>query len=156
MIAAVRKFEISPENQTSGNNSYSYRNGNPIIQFRIAENEYYLRSKNIKLCFDVRLVQVDAAGATSFPNNNNQSTVPPAAAGEVRLNSRTGVASLFEQLEINNSMNLLYLQTNKYKVDTVMLLCHAQCQFFQACLWKAETSLCPEIMVLGVVCLNSL
>ena len=105
MIAAVRKFEISPENQTSGNNSYSYRNGNPIIQFRIAENEYYLRSKNIKLCFDVRLVQVDAAGATSFPNNNNQSTVPPAAAGEVRLNSRTGVASLFEQLEINNSMN---------------------------------------------------
>jgi len=102
-IAAVRKFEIAPDNQTSGNSTWSYRNGNPIITFQIAPNEYYVRSKNLKLCFDVTIK--DGNGVA--PNNNNQNGV---AAGvfvpsEVRINSRVGVASLFSQLEINNAMN---------------------------------------------------
>ena len=49
-ISAVRKFEIAPDNQTSGNTKYSYRKGNPIITFSIAPQEYYVRSKNLKLC----------------------------------------------------------------------------------------------------------
>ena len=97
-IAAVRKFEIAPDNQTSGNSTWSYRNGNPIITFSIAPNEYYVRSKNLKLCFDVTLL--DGAGAA--PNNNDQNGTGEI---EVRLNSRVGVASLFSQLEINNAMN---------------------------------------------------
>ena len=97
-IAAVRKFEIAPDNQTSGNSTWSYRNGNPIITFSIAPNEYYVRSKNLKLCFDVVLKD----GAGNAPNNNDQSG---AGEVEVRLNSRVGVASLFSQLEINNAMN---------------------------------------------------
>ena len=97
-IAAVRKFEIAPDNQTSGNSVWSYRNGNPIISFSIAENSYYLRSKNLKLCFDVKLI--DANGVA--PNNNDQSG---AGLSEVRLNTRVGVGSLFSQLEITNSMN---------------------------------------------------
>jgi len=98
-IAAVRKFEIAPENQTSGNSTWSYRNGNPIISFNIAPNEYYVRSKNLKLCFDVKLI-TGAAGVAV--NNNNQAGT---AVAEVRLNSKVGVASLFSQLEINNAMN---------------------------------------------------
>ena len=97
-ISAVRKFEIAPDNQTSGNSTWSYRNGNPIITFSIAPNEYYVRSKNLKLCFDV--VLKDGAGAA--PNNNDQTG---AGEIEVRTNSRVGVASLFSQLEINNAMN---------------------------------------------------
>jgi len=97
-IAAVRKFEIAPDNQTSGNTKYSYRQGNPIITFSIAPQEYYVRSKNLKLCFDVELK--DSGG--NLPNNNDQDGT---GEREVRLNSRVGVASLFQQLEINNAMN---------------------------------------------------
>ena len=97
-IAAVRKFEIAPENQTSGNSTWSYRDGNPIITFSIAPNEYYVRSKNLKLCFDVKLL--DSAG--NPPNNNAQGG---GAAREVIFNNRVGVASLFSQLEINNFAN---------------------------------------------------
>jgi len=97
-ISAVRKFEIAPDNQTSGNSVYSYRQGNPIITFSIAPQEYYVRSKNLKLCFDVELK--DSAG--NLPNNNDQDGT---GEREVRLNSRVGVASLFQQLEINNAMN---------------------------------------------------
>ena len=97
-ISAVRKFEIAPDNQTSGNSVYSYRQGNPIITFSIAPQEYYVRSKNLKLCFDV--VLKDSAG--NLPNNNDQDGT---GEREVRLNSRVGVASLFQQLEINNAMN---------------------------------------------------
>ena len=75
-ISAVRKFEIAPDNQTSGNSTWSYRNGNPIITFSIAPNEYYVNN--------------DQTGAGEI---------------EVRTNSRVGVASLFSQLEINNAMN---------------------------------------------------
>ena len=68
-ISAVRKFEIAPDNQTSGNATWSYRNGNPIITFTIAPQEYYVRSKNLRLCFDVNLFVSDGLK----PNNNNQS-----------------------------------------------------------------------------------
>ena len=101
-ISAVRKFEIAPDNQTSGNSVYSYRQGNPIITFSIAPQEYYVRSKNLKLCFDV--VLKDSAG--NLPNNNDQDGT---GEREVRLNSRVGVASLFQQLEINNAMNQIIL-----------------------------------------------
>jgi len=97
-IASVRKFEIAPLNQTSGNSTWSYRNGNPLIQFQISPNDYYVRSKNLKLCFDVQLL----TSAGGDPNNNNQTG---AGLAEVRLNSRVATASLFSQLEINNSMN---------------------------------------------------
>ena len=97
-ISAVRKFEIAPDNQTSGNSSYSYRQGNPIISFSIAPQEYYVRSKNLKLCFDV--VLKDSGG--NLPNNNDQDGT---GEREVRINSRVAVASLFSQLEINNAMN---------------------------------------------------
>jgi len=97
-ISAVRKFEIAPDNQTSGNDTYSYRSGNPILSFSIAPQEYYVRSKNLKLCFDIELK--DSAG--NQPNNNDQTG---AGEIEVRLNNRVGVASLFSQLEINNAMN---------------------------------------------------
>lgn len=105
-IAAVRKFEIRPDNMTSGNQTYSYRAGNPILTFSIAPQNYYLRSSKLKLCFDVTLK--DSAG--NLPNNNTQDPVasptnPGGTEREVRLNSRVGVAGLFSQLEINNSMN---------------------------------------------------
>ena len=97
-IANVRKFEIAPDNQTSGNSTFSYRNSNPILSFSIAPNEYYLRSKSLRLCFDVELKD----GGGNAPNNNDQTG---AGEIEVRLNSRVGVASLFSQVEINNAMN---------------------------------------------------
>mgnify|MGYP003115331982 CR=1 FL=1 len=97
-ISSVRKFEIAPDNQTSGNSTWSYRNGNPLITFTIAPQEYYVRSKNLRLCFDVNLF----AGDENQPDNNNTDTT---ARKEVRLNSRVGVASLFSQVEINNAMN---------------------------------------------------
>ena len=99
-ISAVRKFEIAPDNQTSGNATYSYRQGNPIITFSIAPQEYYVRSKNLKLCFDVVLKDADGL----LPNNNDQAS-ELLGAREVRLNNRVSVASLFAQLEINNAMN---------------------------------------------------
>ena len=97
-IAAVRKFEIKPDNMTSGNSVYSHRNGNPLITFSISPQEYYVRSKNLKLCFDVKLYT--AVGVS--PNNNDQNG---AGLSECRLNSRVGVASLFSQVEINNARN---------------------------------------------------
>tara|TARA_R110000744_G_scaffold85918_1_gene167892 strand:- start:18761 stop:20125 length:1365 start_codon:yes stop_codon:yes gene_type:complete len=89
-IAAVRKFEISPDNQSSSNQSWSPQNGNPIITFTIANSEMWLRASKLKMCFDVELF-VPAVGAD----------VPPTA-GQCQLNDRIGVAGLFQQLEINN------------------------------------------------------
>ena len=45
-IASVRKFEIAPDNQTSGNATWSYRDGNPLITFSIAPQVLVL-----PLCF---------------------------------------------------------------------------------------------------------
>jgi len=86
-IAAVRKFQIAPDNQNSSSQKWSPQSGNPLITFTIANAEMYLRSKNLRLCFDVELF--------------TSADVPPTA-GQVQLNDRIGVAGLFQQLEINN------------------------------------------------------
>ena len=89
-IAAVRKFEISPDNQSSSNQSWSPQNGNPIITFTIANSEMWLRASKLKMCFDVQILVPGVGG-----------DVPPTA-GQAALNDRIGVAGLFQQLEINN------------------------------------------------------
>ena len=43
-ISSVKKFEIAPMNQSSGNATFSYVNGNPLVQFEIGAADLYLLS----------------------------------------------------------------------------------------------------------------
>ena len=97
-IASLKRFEIAPMNQSSGSSSFSYREGNPLIQFEIGAEDLYLMSHTMRLNFTLNLT--DAAGAQ--PNNNNQNAT---ALAEVLTNNKIGVAGCIENITISNLQN---------------------------------------------------
>ena len=98
-ISSLKRFEIAPMNQSSGSSSFSYREGNPLIQFEIGAEDLYLLSHTLRLNFQLDLT--DGAGNT--PNNNNQ--VPATGLAEVLLNNRIGCAGVIENITISNLQN---------------------------------------------------
>ena len=98
-ISSLKRFEIAPMNQSSGSSSFSYREGNPLIQFEIGAEDLYLLSHTLRLNFQLDLID----GAGNAPNNNGQAA--PAVAADVLLNNRIGTAGVIENITISNLQN---------------------------------------------------
>ncbi len=97
-ISSIKKFEIAPMNQSSGAATFSYTNGNPLVQFQVGAADLYLMSSTLRLNF--RLQLKDGAGNT--PNNNNQAG---GGVQEVLINNKVGVASVIDNITITNLQN---------------------------------------------------
>jgi len=97
-ISSIKKFEIAPMNQSSGAATFSYTNGNPLVQFQVGAADLYLMSSTLRLNF--RLQLKDGNGAT--PNNNGQAG---GAVREVLINNKVGVASVIDNITITNLQN---------------------------------------------------
>ena len=102
-ISSVKKFEIAPMNQSSGNATFSYVNGNPLVQFEIGAADTYLMSSKMRLNFRLQLtLGADNAAATKRPNNNGQDG---GAAAALLINNKIGCASVFESITVSNLQN---------------------------------------------------
>jgi len=98
IIESVQKFEISPQNQSSGESTYSYVSGNPLISFSLTASDLYLMTDKMRLNF--RLQLTDGNGAR--PNNNDQDG---GGLKEVLLNNKVGVASVIDNITVSNLQN---------------------------------------------------
>ena len=93
-IVNVEKFEILPSNQPA-NNTYSFRGSNPIIEITIPAQAKYLRPSSVRINGTLRLN--DSAGA--LVNNH---TLKAVTASAVKLNSRVGVHSCFQNVVLSS------------------------------------------------------
>mgnify|MGYP003636997756 FL=1 len=101
-IASLKRFEIAPMNQSSGSSVFSYREGNPLIQFEIGAEDLYLMSHTLRINFKLNLKNAPGA-ANVAPNNNNQ--VVATGLEEVLLNNKIGCAGCIENITISNLQN---------------------------------------------------
>ena len=104
-ISSVRKFEIAPMNQSSGNATFSYVNGNPLVQFEIGAADLYLLSSKLRLNFRLQLtLGADNAAAvpSKRPNNNGQDGT---AAAALLVNNKIGAAAVIDNITISNLQN---------------------------------------------------
>ena len=93
-IVDVEKFEILPSNQPA-NNTYSFREGNPIIQMTIPSQAKFLRPSSVRINGTLRLSNADK---TLINNNGTSSNTQ----SDVRLNSRVGVHSVFQNVVLSS------------------------------------------------------
>ena len=85
-MSGNRHIEVTPTNKTSAD-TISYKNGNPIIQFRIGSADMMLLGKSIRFCGEFSVYSDDAKtrGATTQ-----------------RMSQKLGVFSTIDQLIIRN------------------------------------------------------
>ena len=97
-IASVTNFEITPLNMSSGaaGNTFSYRNGNPIVTLRIPATQMYLLTNTLRLNYVLTVKQPDG----SLPTN---SATP--LAGQVLMSDRIGANSIFDSISVSTSTN---------------------------------------------------
>jgi len=93
-IVNVEKFEILPSNQPA-NNTYSFREGNPIIQITIPSQAKFLRPSSVRINGTLILKNSNQ----TLANNNNCSSL---AQSDIRLNSRVGVHSVFQNVVLSS------------------------------------------------------
>lgn len=94
-IVSISKARLYPINSRS---TYSFKNGNPQIDFQIApENTRLLDVNSLRLNFVLNITD-----DITRPNNQNAST---AGAKDCKLDSRVGVNSIIDTLRISNFKN---------------------------------------------------
>ena len=96
-INSTKRVEIFPSNRTNGN-TWSYKDGSPILTFDLGVQDHYLMSSTLRINFTLRVL--DATGAR--PNNDGQNG---AAAVEVRQNDKIAAMSCFQNITIANALN---------------------------------------------------
>ena len=106
-IDSVQKFEIAPQNQSSGDASFSYISGNPLISFSLSAADMYLMSDKLRLNFRLQLFD----GNNARPNNNDQDG---GGLKEVLLNNRIGAASVISNITVSNLQNNVIEYTREY------------------------------------------
>lgn len=99
-IQSLKRFEIAPMNQSSGSATFSYKDGNPLIQFEIGAEDLYLMSHTLRVNFQLDLTN----GAGTQPNNNNQDA-GATAYSSVLTDNKVGVASCIENITVTNLQN---------------------------------------------------
>ena len=92
-VAQVEKFEILPSNQPA-NNTYSFRQGNPIVTFNIGATNKLLQASSVRI--NGKLTIRDSAGNIVNNNNINQAGGTTAC----QLNGRVGVSGCFQNINI--------------------------------------------------------
>tara|TARA_R110002073_G_scaffold24415_2_gene82507 strand:- start:2978 stop:4390 length:1413 start_codon:yes stop_codon:yes gene_type:complete len=101
-IDAIEKVEILPMNPPP-NNAYSFRNGNPIVQFQIANAEKFLMGSSLRLNGTFRLNRgVSTETNIQLPDNNNNK-----GGGEfgITINNKIGLHSTIQQITLSNQQN---------------------------------------------------
>lgn len=92
IVQSVQKVEILPSNQPS-NGQYSFREGNPIVNFHIGAGSKLLRSSSLRVNGKIEVLKADG---TPVDNGDLKSS----GLVDVRLSSRVGVHSCFQNVSI--------------------------------------------------------
>jgi len=126
-IQNVEKFEILPSNQPA-NNTYSFKDGNPIITFNIGSTNKLLRPSSVRI--NGRITILDGTG--SLPGNGGlnkkRGNAGPATTSKVNYNSRIGVNGIFQNINISsNDTNQTLESVRQYgrMVSTVLPSTHS-------------------------------
>lgn len=106
-VEAIEKVEILPMNPPP-NNAFSFKNGNPIVQFQIANADKMLLGSSLRLNGTLRVnggasteaVPVIANNGGTNPNGNKGG-----ARVAVCLNERVGVHSCIQQINLSSQTN---------------------------------------------------
>ena len=98
-IATVEKFEILPSNQPA-DNIYSFRKGNPIITFNIGSTNKLLKSSSLRVNGTLTVFGADDKLVGNNSINQSRGNAGAPTTTQVKLNSRVGVSSLFQNVSL--------------------------------------------------------
>jgi hypothetical protein len=106
-IASVTNFEIAPLNQSSGTggNTFSYRNGNPIISIRIPATNMYLMTASCRLNYVLTVKQSNGDPPT------NSTLV---GGNQILLSDRIGNNSIIDSISVSTGTNSSIEQCRSY------------------------------------------
>ena len=103
----VEKMEVLPSNQPA-NNTYSFKKGNPIITLEIAPQSKFLKPSTLRI--NGKLTVRNSANQVVQNNNivinangRGGAGTSPAAEIDVRLNSRIGINSVFQNVVVSSN-----------------------------------------------------
>ena len=118
-IAQRQKVEVMPLNPPN-DLTYSFKKGNPIVSFQIAQQDKMLLGNSVRL--NGTLV-VNQSGGGLVNNNTNKG----GAAVEVRINERIGVHSCLQQITFSNQNNQTIESVRQYGryLSSVVPLTHS-------------------------------
>lgn len=110
-IERVAKTQVFPSNIQA---KYSFRNGNPVINFQLGSQEAFLDGRSVRLNFKLKVLKSDGT-----PPNNNDNTGSGTAVN-IRLNERIGAWSVIDRFVVSEvSRN----QTIETTLNTGRVLC---------------------------------
>jgi hypothetical protein len=96
-IVNVEKFEVLPSNQPA-DNTYSFRNGNPIITISVPAQSKLLRASSVRINGTLRI----NTSAGVLPDNNN---LKGGGATAIELSSRVGIHSAFQNVVLSSEVS---------------------------------------------------
>lgn len=101
-IVSVEKFEILPSNQPA-NNTYSFKQGNPIITWDIGSTNKLLRPSSLRINGKLRVKAQNGDLAGNNGINQSRGNGGQATAGAITCNSRLGVNGAFQNVNISSN-----------------------------------------------------
>tara|TARA_R110001606_G_scaffold206831_1_gene354541 strand:+ start:166 stop:1554 length:1389 start_codon:yes stop_codon:yes gene_type:complete len=127
-IDSVEKAEIFPLNPPA-NGAYSFKNGFPIIQFQIANQDKLLNASTLRLNGVLRINAPGATEAVPIPPTNTSGGA--AATNGIALNERVGIASVIHQITLATQQNQTLEVVRSYGryLASVMPVTHSQSDF---------------------------
>jgi len=96
MAIRTEQFVVSSINRTQ-DNTFSYANGNPRIDFQLSAVNKMLDTSSLRLCFKVRVEMGDG----SAPNNNTANS--GAALSQATISANNGASSLISMVSLTTS-----------------------------------------------------
>ena len=126
-INSVEKSEIFPINPPG--RAYSFKQGFPIIQFQIANQDKLLNASTLRLNGTLRL-QAPGSNASTLIHPTN-SAGGAAASNGIALNERIGVASVLQQITLATQSNQTLEVVRSYGryLASVMPITHSASDF---------------------------
>jgi hypothetical protein len=127
-IDNVEKAEIFPINPPS-NGRYSFKNGFPIIQFQIANQDKFLNATTLRLNGTLRLQGPGASSGNLVPPTNTSGGA--AATNGIALNQRVGIPSVLQQITLATQSNQTLEVVRSYGryLASVMAVTHSASDF---------------------------
>ena len=98
-MSSNQHLEIIPSNITS-DGTLSFKNGQPVVQFIIGEQERYLIGQSLRLCGKFTAFRTDGALSTS--------------ATQLRMNEQLGIYSCFNELHISSQKTAQSIETIRH------------------------------------------
>ena len=98
-MSSNQHLEIIPSNITS-DGTLSFKNGQPVVQFIIGEQERYLIGQSLRICGKFTAYSSDGAISTS--------------ATGLRMNEQLGIYSCFNELHISSQRTAQSIETIRH------------------------------------------